>query len=1262
VADPFFRQFAQAYYGPSLTDPKNQPEYWADEPQKLTRPISPQLGGVFGFAAAVGGIAALGYLPFGKKGHVWDYYVAGLRGFEEYSPAKIFRTFQLSHIFSPFETAVRHADLHVSPALLGGNRRYAEYLTRVIGERGGTYQKLIQEGVTLRQGKLYWGAGQEVALEYATAIRAAEKGGATNIGAAYARRLGIRGFGLQDFFKTVTVRKPGVTAAGVFRPGIYNPELEKGTGYAAQIIGGRTPWQHWGRRFGALGMEQMQRFNRLLRMTTDLPRKIPGVGRFIPDIGKHLAVRETTGLGMLARFTGKFGLGLGALALGYETLDWAARRSELLEGSLFEHGLTYGLASIPVAAHVRAAELAEATGLQEFARKQKEIAPGSTDLLKLTAFPFMGAAGVGVGIYGYKAWKMAAMQISEGISSSLARHRMDEMFQSWANMGKFFENLGTNKLLSKITPAKALIGAGGLLGLAAVASFIPGALIPEQSPEELRRIYSGEQEVPIRKGRYWEMGRQPYEGTRIQYYRPHSYALLKLRGREKAIWGEDEEELSPLTKWWRGQFTYELEREHYEERPYPITGLPFEDVPFVGPLLSRTLGKWIKPQLYMHTDEWLSDKGIKLPAPGFGARVATEIGQRPGGVPITVGMRETIGEEIYRLGTELPGLTGFTTAAIKEKLTGSQDWFDQLAQLESASRIASYEREYWERELGGLAGLSEAWRRLYPHRRRQIDLINPIRNLMPEWMPGPGERGPNLQYGDPFATIHHGEIRLPGVGYEQRFPELAGVEAADYPLIHQFRILADVAPYTDKYKRTLAKMRGLRARGGFSPEEEEMYQTTLKQVKSKKQRVEFQEYKHLSAMGDIFPGARQESSELMIAMNEWKASQEEGDKPSLFGKLFGGYWELLAHNAETAWDQLTPISPGGKLVHVRTAIEAYERDVLYGTPAAFWTHPLEHFIYPFGRLMGKAFGAEGTPGHQEHIRNLEEYFDILKYTKFTRLSNMARMAGDTAAVKEFETKKDETLFGVSPYTRNYMSLYRSLPRRERDYFSAFESADTYEERMRILEMVPENEKALYTARWKLVHTDNLKKAIKADVLTEDQEQEAQAEIREVYDEARTEGFPTSKDLLQEYLATKNPGESYADWYRRTKILPEIGYIPPADWTAFHPSVDLEDIKLKLVQEIGGDPIELNLWPSRGRELPYKPFIDEEAIAPLLEPEKLSRADLQGRLNDLLSMDKMDNVGSFVTTSFGREETSVNIEVEEDKTDEVAQQVVKVLNA
>ncbi len=1640
----------RSYYAPSLSDPRKQPVFWTDQPQIPERSIGQQLGGVLPFAATLGAVAALGYLPVRGGKRVWDRYVQTLRGIEEYFPVKLFRTFQLSHIFSPFETAVREADLFITPDLLGKNAQYAEYLAKVIGEPRGafTYQRLLQEGVKLKKGKLYWGEGQ-VALEYASAIRAPETGGVSRIGAAYARRLGIKEgtVPFEKFFQT------GDLGYG----GIVNPQL--GEGFTAQIIGGKTRFQHYGRKLGALGTEQVERFNRLLGL--------------VPKIGKYLGVKKAGGLEMIGRLSFKYGLGLGALTMSYQTFDWAARRSELLDETLFAEGITHGIATAGVKGHILAAEAAKAVGLQDYAKKQEEIAPGSTSFQKLLAFPLMGAAAVGTGFYVTRIAKMTRMQISEKISATIAA---GEVASKMEVLPKYLQSIAEllPARLKKLSPMKLGMLAGAGAGLLTTLPFLFGAIIPSTDPDELRRIYSGQQEVPIRKGRFWELGRQPYEGTRIMYYRPHAYALMGMRGREKSIWGEEEDELSPFSKWWKSQFTYELEEKHYRDRPYPLTGLPFEDVPFIGPLLAATVGRLIKPQVYMHRDELTSEKGVRLPQPGFGGRVVTELGQTPGGIPISPNdPTQVIGEQIYRIGTEMIGLTGFLTAAVKEKLTGSQDWFDQQAQWATSSRIASYEREYWEKELGGLAGLSEAWRRLYPHRRHQIPEINPLRNLMPcllpetevlmadgslqradniqigdlligkdgqevkvknigkfpchkivdielygdnfhinrfspnhpiytdkhefknamdvkagdyvafpvrryfnhiyvlpkdifriidlklfqftdnwvyygtqtdtgylheiaekydydilridietkrknpklydicsyrtrskrpisykrinrfwdlgdfyyllgvfaaegsecmkgksiklaghvkdkwekriceilnkynvkyskqlassgigqniiitcppllkllqtlcpgdahnkhfipcvidqklvsyldikylmqglidgdgyycrttrketvnfgikcglrtvskqlayqfrnlvintigiapaltyskngkfmafhisssgkhanllanflgympieytprqnndkqyhsethvyikvknvtiiekdchvighhvnsdqtfctaliathnTWLPGPGERGPDLLHGDPYAAISHGEIRLPGLGYKERFQELEGIAPGDYPLIHQFKILGDVAPYTDQYKRTLSKIRGKRASKDWSDYEEGIFQLTLTQVKSKKQKKEFQEYKHLSAMGNI--GSKQESSELMATINEWKASGEK--EPSLFDKFFGGYWELLSHNAETTLDQLTPVSPAAKFTHMRTAIESYERDILYGSDVAFWTHPYTHFIRPFMRSAAHALGWEGVPKATEHSRNLEEYFDILKYVKFSRLSNLANIVGDTAAVKEFETKKDETLFGVNPFTRNYRSLYRSLPRRERDYFSAFEEAGTIEEKQRILEMVPENEKSLYIARWKIVHADQLKKAKKAGILTDEQIEEADAQIEQIYEEAKTEGFPTSKELLAEYLSSKYRGESYADWYRRTKILGNIESIPGPDWVSFHPSVDLEDIKLKLVQAMGEEPIPLNLWPSRARELPYKPFITEEGIEPLLESEKLSRGEIGTRLNELFFVDKMDG-DTFLTTVYGdQEEPSIDIEIEEDRTEEV----------
>ena len=76
----------------------------------------------------------------------------------------------------------------------------------------------------------------------------------------------------------------------------------------------------------------------------------------------------------------------------------------------------------------------------------------------------------------------------------------------------------------------------------------------------------------------------------------------------------------------------------------------------------------------------------------------------------------------------------------------------------------------------------------------------------------------------------------------------------------------------------------------------------------------------------------------------------------------------------------------------------------------------------------------------------------------------------------FEQRKNETLFGINPYTQNESSIYRALPSQDRCYFKAFSEADTPDKRKRILELVPRNQREVYLARWKLKQTQDLRKA------------------------------------------------------------------------------------------------------------------------------------------------------------------------------------------
>ena len=121
--------------------------------------------------------------------------------------------------------------------------------------------------------------------------------------------------------------------------------------------------------------------------------------------------------------------------------------------------------------------------------------------------------------------------------------------------------------------------------------------------------------------------------------------------------------------------------------------------------------------------------------------------------------------------------------------------------LASADEITSWRRAFWDMELGGLGGeLSEIVRRFIPNKpyaERQAE-INPIRNTMPTWMPGPNYYL-DFQHGDPYAKIPGGEYRLPGPGYEA-LNELHPDEFGRYGAFDRFKILADVAPYSEEYE------------------------------------------------------------------------------------------------------------------------------------------------------------------------------------------------------------------------------------------------------------------------------------------------------------------------------------------------------------------------------------------------------------------------------------------------------------------------------
>ena len=213
----------------------------------------------------------------------------------------------------------------------------------------------------------------------------------------------------------------------------------------------------------------------------------------------------------------------------------------------------------------------------------------------------------------------------------------------------------------------------------------------------------------------------------------------------------------------------------YNERPYPLTAPPFINVPVLGPMLNMTIGKVVKPQFNMHEDE-LSIANLGQVGDGY-ASILDRPQTYEGGMGTkqtrrTMSLGYQASESMYRM-TEAIGLRGFMAQTLMEQ-EGPGTYNPTL---EDASSITSHSKQFWDMQVGGLLGLSEGVRRLYP-RSRNMNTVNPIRNTQPNWVPE------DLQFGDAIGRLDNGLLLLPSRAYE-----------ASHSIKHTFPLAIDYLGY-----------------------------------------------------------------------------------------------------------------------------------------------------------------------------------------------------------------------------------------------------------------------------------------------------------------------------------------------------------------------------------------------------------------------------------------------------------------------------------
>lgn len=677
---------------------------------------------------------------------------------------------------------------------------------------------------------------------------------------------------------------------------------------------------------------------------------------------------------------------------------------------------------------------------------------------------------------------------------------------------------------SRMAGPKGFLG-GLALGIA-TAMITWGDLT--QSPEELKRIFSGEQDIPVRKGRYWLLGRTPFFGGKISYWRQHWYPLLKSRHMTKGgLWESETEQmaqgtpLSPILapvltgKMWD---PYYWEKKHYFDRPYPVTGELFEPTMPYAWLGNLTIGRVVKPPTLMHRDYLGYDQGSvdardRYIPQGMAARLGFASAGSPGvfGGQSPHSLSYNIGMAAYSQ-TEQMGIIGYAANTLFRDVTGRSDFSTGGSVLQSARRATGYERGYWEKELGDPGagvdeGLTEFFRRFLPHRRKSADEYNPIPNEMPSWMPG-SDYFINFRTGDPYTKIPYGEARLPGPGYEALHQLHSGIPGV-YDAVDRYLILANVAPYSDEYREYQALAKGM-VKG------ESYWEKRIKQAEMQRRGLH-DEFPFLSTSTEGVPLLAKPFS---FAYRQVAAAVTNFPNPL----------DMLPHTANVG-----PIPTHiNKWFPFKTPESTYLDYKLYGSTFAPWDQPVESYIMPYARKLKTYFGGVvDIPEEERKARELDVYFDQLKMIKYSNLALLAEHQGDRTLADQMHRAAKKTMAYGSTNPADIMS---AIPRGERSFYQKFSEAEG-ETRQRISSMVPEYMRPYYEKNW-------------------------------TGDASGISNFASSPA----YFKNK--------------------YLPPPEWAGWNPDVSIDQVKLKVVKNEAMDIHRFNLWDSQERQLARSQNIPE----------------------------------------------------------------------
>ena len=420
-------------------------------------------------------------------------------------------------------------------------------------------------------------------------------------------------------------------------------------------------------------------------------------------------------------------------AIAYNYADKAIRTISP-EESPFSKGIMEGVATGYVNARIGIASI-WSDNFQEYKAKQEELAEESTSLSTLAGFPLAGALlGANIGYF---------TRIKNAITDGVASADIDASLEkSSAVLNSLVGS--TNVKPPAMNRVGRFASIGAVLASIPVLPFLPGALIGESS-EELRKKYSGEEDVEIRSTRFWGSGGSEWEGGKIKYFTKSWYAQLMNDAEDIGKYGDQstKDELNPvLNPFDYLRNPYRLEERNQDQSPYATWGMEVSYGGVFGKLFQATLGSLIKPTIvnerleeYIESGDLESNDGVELKQQiKESEQSLIDSGMMLAPEAAKLNTKSELAHTAYSALTDFAGLKGWMVSMASDELhTGAGD---PGLQLGVSGEMNNSARGIIEANIGGAGLAGESLRRFIPTNAGSVlDRANPLRNQMPSWLP-----------------------------------------------------------------------------------------------------------------------------------------------------------------------------------------------------------------------------------------------------------------------------------------------------------------------------------------------------------------------------------------------------------------------------------------------------------------------------------------------------------------------------------------------